>query len=166
MNPTIRTALPSDAQRITDIINPIIESGQFTILDSTFSVSDQRFFIQYFPVNGVFLVAEDQTTKTTLGYQTVEPFASFTRTLDHVGILSTYVEENSRQRGVASALFATTLEIAKSRGFEKLIAQVRADNDVALNTYLKQGFTVAGTLTKHAKINGQYVDEVMLEAFL
>ena len=166
MNLIIRNVLSSDAKGITEIINPIVESGQFTILDSTFSVSDQGFFIQYFPVNGVFLVAEDETCSKLIGYQTVEPFASYTRTLDHVGILTTYVAENYRQQGVSSALFAATLETAKARGFEKLIAQVRGDNEPALTTYWKQGFEIAGTAKKHAKINGEYIDEVMLEKFL
>ncbi|WP_407333397.1 GNAT family N-acetyltransferase [Enterovibrio sp. 27052020O] len=166
MNFIIRNVLSSDAKGITEIINPIVESGQFTILDSPFSVSDQSFFIQYFPVNGVFLVAEDETSSKLIGYQTVEPFASYTRTLDHVGIITTYVAENHRQQGVASALFRATLETAKARGFEKLIAQVRDDNEAALSAYLKQGFDIAGRAKKHAKINGQYIDEVMLEKLL
>ncbi|MBV7298078.1 GNAT family N-acetyltransferase [Enterovibrio paralichthyis] len=166
MNITIRNVLPSDANVITDVINPIIQDGKSTLLDTPFSASDQSFFIQYFPVNGVFLVAQNTDTAKVVGYQTVEPFASYTRALDHVGILTTYVEQTSRAQGVASALFASTFETAKARGFEKLIANIRADNQTAIDAYLKQGFEVAGTAKKHAKINGQYIDEVMLEKFL
>lgn len=166
MNLITRTALASDAKSITEIVNPIIESGRYVILDSAFSVSDQSFFIQYFPVNGVFLVAEDHDSKTVLGYQTVEPYASYSRALDHVGIITTYVDEKHHRQGIATSLFASTLDIARSRGFEKLVAQVRADNEVALHTYLKHGFEVSGRAKSHAKIKGKYIDEITLELFL
>ncbi|WP_158162745.1 GNAT family N-acetyltransferase [Grimontia hollisae] len=166
MNLTIRTALDSDARRITDIINPIIRSGRYILLDSPFSVSDQAFLIQYFPVNGVFLVAEEKDTKEIVGYQTVEPFANYSRALDHVGIVNTYVAKQYHRQGIATALFSTMLDIARSRGFEKLVAQVRADNDAALQTYTKQGFEVSGRAKKQAKMGENYIDEITMERFL
>ena len=43
---------------------------------------------------------------------------------------------------------------------------VSADNPAALAAYLDQGFTVVGTATRHAKIDGRYIDEVMIEKAL
>ena len=52
------------------------------------------------------------------------------------------------------------------KGDEKLFAFVRADNPAALATYVRQGFVVIGTARQHAKIDGRYVDEVMIERVL
>jgi len=57
-------------------------------------------------------------------------------------------------------------EAARCKGYEKLFAYVRADNTAALATYLSQGFRIIGTAQRHAKINGRYVDEIMIERAL
>ncbi|MGF1754777.1 histone acetyltransferase, partial [Vibrio makurazakiensis] len=45
-------------------------------------------------------------------------------------------------------------------------AYVRDNNKDAQATYLKQGFEIVGTAKKHAKVKGQYVDEILIEKFL
>jgi len=35
-----------------------------------------------------------------------------------------------------------------------------------LATYLNHGFTIVGTARKHIKIQGNYVDEIMIERWL
>jgi RimJ/RimL family protein N-acetyltransferase len=58
------------------------------------------------------------------------------------------------------------LPAAKAKGFEKLFTFVRADNPAALATYRRHGFDIVGTAKRHAKIDGQYVDEILIEQFL
>ena len=43
---------------------------------------------------------------------------------------------------------------------------MRADNQAALQTYLEQGFQIIGTARRHAKIDGRYVDEILIEKWL
>ncbi|MBE4372865.1 GNAT family N-acetyltransferase, partial [Vibrio parahaemolyticus] len=103
---------------------------------------------------------------TVIGFQNIEPFAQYTKAFDHVGIIGTFVSENARGQGVAKELFNSTFEVAKQKGYEKLFAYVRSDNERALAAYLKQGFEIVGTAKKHAKVRGEYVDEVLIEKFL
>jgi RimJ/RimL family protein N-acetyltransferase len=63
-------------------------------------------------------------------------------------------------------LFKATFEVARCKGYEKIFTYVRGDNPAALATYLSRGFKVVGTAQKHAKVNGKYVDEVLIERFL
>ncbi|MCG7498317.1 GNAT family N-acetyltransferase [Vibrio sp. Of7-15] len=162
----VRKAQKEDAQGIVNVLNPIIEGGRFTILDTLFSVEEEEQFIQNFPERGVFNVALNTENSCVVGFQNVEPFACYTRAFDHVGIIGTYVDSQYRRQGIASSLFEATFEAAKNQGYEKLFAYVRDDNDNALKTYLKQGFAVVGKAKKHAKIGGQYIDEVLIEKFL
>ena len=166
MSLKIRAVAIDDAQGIIDVLNPIIIEARYTILDQTFSVKEEKAFIESFPERGVFSVAVNETTNQLLGFQNVEPFANYTKAFDHVGIIGTYVDANSRGQGVAKQLFDYTFKAAEAKGYEKLFAYVRADNERALAVYLKQGFEIVGTAKKHGKVGDQYFDEILIEKFL
>jgi ribosomal protein S18 acetylase RimI-like enzyme len=68
-----------------------------------------------------------------------------------------------RRQGIARRLFAASFEAAAKAGFEKFFTFVRSDNPAALAAYLARGFTVVGTARDHCKIDGRYIDEVMIE---
>ena len=166
MSLTIREVTIEDAQGIIDVLNPIIIEARYTILDQTFTVDEEKAFIESFPERGVFSVAVNEATSQLLGFQNVEPFATYTKAFDHVGIIGTYVDANSCGQGVAKQLFDYTFKSAKAKGYEKLFAYVRADNERALAVYLKQGFEIVGTAKKHGKSGDQYFDEVLIEKFI
>lgn len=161
----IRKVQLGDANAITDILNPIIESGAFTVLDKPFTLEAERAFIANFPKKGIFHVAVDKH-HSLAGFQTVEPFASYSSFFDHVGVIGTYVHLDHHRQGVASSLFKATFEAMRKKGYEKVFAYVRSDNSTALSTYQKQGFSIVGTAKQHAKIKGNYVDEIIIEKFL
>ena len=162
MDVVIRQAVASDAAAIARILNAIIAAGVYTALDTPFSVDEERAFIEHFPARGILHVAVGDGR--IVGFQTVEPFASYTHAFDHVGIISTFVDLPLRRRGIASRLFTATFAAAPGKGYEKFFAFVRADNSAALQIYLRHGFEVIGTARRQAKIGGRYIDEVMIEA--
>ena len=157
----IRDVAPTDAAAICAVINPIIDARVYTVFDEPFTVEGERRYIERFPVRGVWKVAE--ASEAIVGFQVLEPIATYTRALDHVGSLGTYVALAARRQGIARALFAATLETARARGYEKLFTFVRADNPAALSTYRAHGFEVIGTARRHVRIDGRYVDEVLIE---
>ncbi len=162
----IRGATPDDAEAIARILNTIIEARVYTALVTPFTVVEQRAFIERFPLRGIFHVAVSKPSGAVVGFQNVEPFATYTHAFDHVGVIGTYVDLDCRRQGIASRLFDHTFAAARGKGYEKLFAFVRADNPAALATYLRQGFVVIGTAQRHAKIDGRYIDEVMIERAL
>lgn len=166
MDWSIREVRPDDAEGIVDVINPIIEAGIYTVFDAPFTTESEREYILNFPPRGVFNVAIERPQERVVGFQSMEPFASYTHAFDHVGVLGTYVDLSCRRKGIAKGLFAATLEAATAKGYEKIFTYIRADNDAALTTYANHGFRVVGRAHRHAKINGAYVDEIMVERFL
>jgi L-amino acid N-acyltransferase YncA len=166
MKLSVRDAVPSDAAALVGILNPIIEARGFTAFDTPFTVEAERDYVRGFPPRGVWKVATEPDDGRVIGFQVLEPFATYTKAFDHVGTLGTFVDLSHRRRGVAKALFAATLDDARRKGYEKLFTFVRADNPAALQTYLAHGFTVIGTARKHAKIDGRYLDEILIEKFL
>jgi L-amino acid N-acyltransferase YncA len=163
---SIRDAVPADAAGLVGILNPIIEARVFTAFDTPFSVDAERDYLLKFPARGVWKVAIQPANARIVGFQILEPFASYTRAFDHVGTLGTYVDLAQRRRGIARALFAATFHDARQKGYEKIFTFVRADNPAALQTYLSHGFAVIGTARRHAKIAGRYVDEILIDKFL
>jgi len=162
----VREARLEDAAAIVGILNPIIDTGLYTALDTPFSLEAEQAFLRGFPARGIFHVAVDPADQRVLAFQSLEPFATYTHAFDHVGTVGTFVDLASRRRGISAALFEATFDAARRKGYEKLFTFVRADNPAALAAYRKQGFTIVGTARRHAKIKGAYVDEIMIERFL
>lgn len=166
MELTVRDAEPADAAGLVRVLNPIIEARRYTALDTTFTVEAERDYVIGFPGRGVWKVAVRQPDQTIVGFQVLEPYAAYTHAFDHVGTLGTYVDLDLRRQGIARRLFAATLDAARAKGYEKIFTFVRADNPAALQTYLGQGFVVVGNAKRQAKIDGEYVDEILIEKWL
>ena len=162
----IRDVRIEDAEDITAILNPIIAARCYTALDTQVTIQQEREFIRSFPARGIFLVAFDTTSTRIVGFQNVSPFGEFTRAFDHVGIIGTYIELNLRRQGIATQLFAATTEAARQKGYEKFFTYVRGDNQAALQTYLHHGFRIVGTAARQARIDGRYIDEIVIEKML
>lgn len=162
----IRKVCPDDAAGIIGILNPVIESGAYTVLDSPATVDFEREFIKNFPQRGLFYAALNKPGGKIIGFQNVEPFAAYTKAFDHVGIIATYVDISHRRQGVGRRLAEVVFEKAREKGYEKLFTYIRADNTGALAFYSKLGFRIVGTAQKQAKISQRYVDEIIVEKFL
>ncbi len=159
----IRDVRIEDAEEILAILNPIIAARCYTAMDANFTVEAEREFIRTFPESGIFLVAVDTSSTRIVGFQNVSPFGSFTHAFDHVGVIGTYVDLQLTRRGIATRLFAATYEAARRKGYEKFFTYVRADNEAGLQTYLHQGFRIVGKAERQAKIDGRYIDEIVIE---
>src|SRR5687768_14037380 len=159
----IRDVRIEDAEEILAILNPIIAARCYTAMDTPFTLGEEREFIRTFPGHGTFLVAVDTTLNRSVGFQNVSPFGSFTHAFDHVGVIGTYVDLELRRGGIATRLFEATFEAARRKGYEKFFTYVRADNEAALRAYLSQGFRIVGTSKRQAKVDGKYIDEIVIE---
>ncbi len=154
----IRAAKLSDAPAISALLNKIIATKQFTILEPL-SAADQLEFMRAFPASGVFLVAEENNQ--ILGLQDVSPSA-----IAGVGDIGTFVALNAQERGVGKALADATLLEARAKGYRKLMAMIRADNPRVIGFYGSLGFRIVGTLVQHVLAHGVLHDEVLMEKLL
>jgi L-amino acid N-acyltransferase YncA len=154
-----------DADAVVLILNAVIATRRFSVLDEPLTTEQEREFIRTFPDRGIFLVAE-VSGSAVVGFQDVAPFATYTHAFDHVGVIGTFVDETARRQGVGAALFKSTFERARQKGYEKFFTYVRADNRGALQAYLAQGFSIVGTARRQARIDGRYIDEIIIEKML
>lgn len=162
----IRRVRKEDAESIVGLLNPIIESGTYTIIDEPCTIEDQGAFIRGLPGRSIYNIAVCPDTGRALGIQDVVPASSETRAYHHVGEISTFVALDMHRRGIGKSLIEATLRDALSQGFLKIMATIRADNPSAISFYRGQGFRMIGTAMKHAYVSGEYIDEVLMERFL
>jgi L-amino acid N-acyltransferase YncA len=164
MEVNIRPAGVTDAQGVVDVINSVIQEGGLTALYPTLTAEQEETFIQGLGPRSIMYVAE--LAGTILGVQTLEPLAPYTRAMDHVAVLGTYVYKNYRQQGVGSRLAERTMTFARQEGYEKAVVYVRAGNSAGQAFYRHIGFLPKAILERQVKIDGTYDDEVLMELFL
>jgi L-amino acid N-acyltransferase YncA len=162
----IRDVTLADADAIVAILNPIIQARAYTVFDTPFSVDAERDYIARLSPRGIWKVAVAAHDHRVIGFQVMEPYATYTQGFAHVGTLGTYVDLNLRRHGIARRLFAATFEAAIAKGYEKAFTFVRADNPAALQTYLAQGFVVVGMAKRQLRLDGAYIDEILIEKWL
>ena len=163
---SVRKATPDDAEGVAAVLNGAILGGSPTLLDTPFSVEDERAYIEGLPARGFIHVAETPEDGI-VGFQTVVPWSEFVTTAhDHVATMGTYVDAAQRRRGVGAALARASFAAALGLGYEKIFTDLRADNLASLAYHLALGFTVAGSATGQARTAGGDVDVLFIERFL
>ena len=175
----VRRAEPGDAAAVCAILNAAILNGRQSLLDTPFTVDEERRYIAGFPAGGVLAVAETPVAAVAsgtrgaaggprvIGFQSLEPYASFgTHAFDHVLTVGTYVDESFRRRGIGRLLADHCFAAARAAGRTRLLTEVRADNEASLRFYRSLGFTVAGVAHELARVGGRLVDVVFVERSL
>jgi GNAT superfamily N-acetyltransferase len=172
-----------DAAGVAAVLNSIITEGRHTALTGHFAPEEELAFLQSLGPRSQLFVAEQlpgrrravpgsrpespeelhEVGGRILGFQVIEPFVTYTATMDHVCQLATYVCASYRGRGIGQRLAETTLAFARANGYEKSLVFVLAGNKGGLTYYRSLGFQDRGVLTRQTKIDGEYHDEVFME---
>lgn len=163
---SVREATPGDAAGVAAVLNGAILGGSPTLLDTPFSVEDERAYIESLPARSFIHIAETPDAGV-VGFQTVIPWSDFATTAhDHVATMGTYVDAAHRRRGVGAALARASFAAALALGYEKIFTDLRADNQASLAYHLSIGFAVVGAARRQARTAGGDVDVLFIERFL
>ncbi|MCL4488130.1 MAG: GNAT family N-acetyltransferase [Chloroflexi bacterium] len=167
MNVFVRRANIEDAPGIVAIWRAIAAERIFSAVDRAFSIGQERAYIQGLTKREAIFVAESRgLERQIIGFQTLDRWATYTSSMDHVGQIGTFVLPEWRGRGLGHQLAEETLSFARSKGYEKLIILVRASNERGQKFYTSLGFKPCGRLTRQTRIDGRYEDEILMELFL
>jgi len=135
MNPKIRAVLPEDAAELAELLNAIIARGGTTAFEAAFTPA--RLAEAYLIGPSVHCCFVAERNGQLLGFQTLG-----TQTFLPAGIgdIATFTRLGGTQRGVGSALFATTCTRARELGLRAINATIRGDNVGGLAFYSRMGF--------------------------
>jgi L-amino acid N-acyltransferase YncA len=79
---------------------------------------------------------------------------------------SVYVASEARGDGVGRALLEALIETYERRGFWKLLSRIFPENRASLALHERTGFRIVGTYHRHAKLDGEWRDCVIVERLL
>ncbi|MFB6075125.1 MAG: N-acetyltransferase family protein [Haloarculaceae archaeon] len=82
--------------------------------------------------------------------------------LSHTAELTLGVLERYRGRGIGSHLLERGLEWAAANGYERIYNSVPSTNEEGIAFLEAQGFDIEAVREDHYKLDGKYIDEVML----
>lgn len=160
----IRRATPNDAGAISAIWEVICAERVYTAVSRPFTPQQEREYIGSLSVReGIFLA---EVGGRIVGFQSLDLWAKYTDSFDHVGVMGTFILPVWRRKGVGRLLAESTLDFARTNGYEKVVIYVRAGNAMAQAFYRSLGFVPKGVLERQVKIDGRYEDEVFMELFL
>jgi len=83
-----------------------------------------------------------------------------------VGEFSIYVSKSCRGRGVGRRLMIALIEEARQLGYWKLVSRIFPFNVASRNLCRSCGFREVGIYEKHGKLDGKWVDTVIVERLI
>jgi L-amino acid N-acyltransferase YncA len=85
---------------------------------------------------------------------------------DLVADFSVYVERGARGQGVGRQLLDRLIALARTHGYHKMVLAAMAFNDAGLALYTRAGFTRVGVYREQGRLDGRWVDVVIMEKLL
>ena len=155
-----RPATPADAERIAQIYNEGIEDRVGTFETRPRSTDDIR---AWFDGRHPIVVVEDdgeiKAFASTSNYRTRECYAG-------IAEFSVYVARAERGRGAGALAMRALIDACKPAGIWKLVSRIFIENTASRRLMASMGFREVGIYEKHAKLDGQWRDVVIVERLI
>ena len=155
-----RAAVPDDAEAIARIYNEGIEDRVATFETRPRSAEDVGGWFE-----GVHPIVVGEDGRRVLAFASTSTY----RPRDcYAGIaeFSVYVAREARGRGAGRAVMEVLIAESERAGFWKLVSRVFPQNTASLRLLKSLGFREVGRYEKHAKLDGAWLDVVIVEKLL
>ena len=159
----IRPAAPDDAEAIATIYNQGIEDRVATLETDLRTPDERRQWLASRGPRHPVIVAE--AGGEVAGWGSLNPFNP-RKAYDYVADFSVYVERGWRGKGVGSRLLARLNELARDLGYHKLVLSAFPWNAGGMALYQKLGFRTVGIHKEQGKLDGRWVDTIIMEKLL
>ena len=83
-----------------------------------------------------------------------------------IGEFSIYLDRAARGRGVGRQLLDALIGVARERGYWKLVSRIFPFNTASRSLCRSCGFREVGVYEKHAQLDGQWIDVVIVERLI
>jgi phosphinothricin acetyltransferase len=156
-----RRAVQGDAGTIARIYNEGIVDGHATFETEPRGPEDIRAALaEGFPA--VVATVEGDV----VGWAWAPPYRPHRSAYSGVAEFSVYVARSARGRGVGRAALRALIQDAEARGYWKLLSRVFPENEASLALCRSLGFREVGTYRRHALLDGEWKDCVIVEVLL
>jgi phosphinothricin acetyltransferase len=159
----IRPATAADAAAIALIYNQGIEDRIATLETELRTPEERRQWLAGRGPRHPVIAAE--VDGAVVGWGSLNPFNP-RKAYDFVADFSIYIERAWRGKGVGSRLLTRLVELARELGYHKLVLSAFPWNEGGMALYRKLGFRTVGTYREQGKLDGKWVDTIIMEKLL
>jgi L-amino acid N-acyltransferase YncA len=161
--PSVRPAVPEDAEAITRIYNQGIEDRLATLETELRTPAERREWLAgHGPRHPVLVVTTEGAVVAWGSLNRFNPRPAY----DHVADFSVYVERDWRGRGVGRQLLTALIETARGLGYHKLVLSAFPSNAAGMALYERLGFSTVGVYREQGWLDGKWADVVIMERLL
>jgi L-amino acid N-acyltransferase YncA len=159
----VRNASVEDAAAIAEIYNQGIEDRVATYETERRSVEQQQAWLRAIADRYPAVVAD--IDGEILGWAGAGPYRA-RECYRGIGEFSIYVHRDWRGRGLGDLLLAGLIREAERMGLWKLLARIFPFNKASRALCRKHGFREVGVYEKHARLDGRWLDAVIVERLI
>jgi L-amino acid N-acyltransferase YncA len=159
----IRTATVDDAAAIAEIYNQGIDDRVATYETRRRSAEDQQAWLQ--AIAGRYPAVVAQIDGEIIGWAGAGRYRD-RECYRGIGEFSMYVHRDWRHRGVGDLLVAALVSEAEGLGLWKLLSRIFTFNEASRALCRKHGFREVGVYQKHARLDGRWLDVVIVERLI
>lgn len=160
---SVRPATAADAAAICTIYNQGIEDRVATLETDLRSPEERRQWLAARGPRHPVIVAE--AGGEVVGWGSLNPFNP-RKAYDYVADFSVYIERGWRGRGIGKRILARLIELARELGYHKLVLSAFPTNAGGMALYQKFGFRTVGIYKEQGKLDGRWVDTIIMEKLL
>jgi L-amino acid N-acyltransferase YncA len=159
----VRNATVNDAAAIAEIYNQGIEDRVATYETEPRSAEEQQAWLRAVADRYPAVVA--QIDGEIVGWAGAAPYRT-RECYRGIGEFSMYVRRDWRGRGVGDLLVAALISEAERLGLWKLLSRIFPFNETSRALCQKHGFREVGIYEKHARLDGRWLDVVIIERLI
>ncbi|HJU45094.1 MAG TPA: arsinothricin resistance N-acetyltransferase ArsN1 family A [Vicinamibacterales bacterium] len=155
-----RPASPDDAPMITQIYNEGIADRVGTFETRPRAVQDVlAWFDGRHPIVVVEADGQIVAFASTSSYRNRDAYAG-------IAEFSVYVARHARGKGAGAVAMRALIDAVKPAGIWKLVSRIFVENDASRRLMASMGFREVGIYEKHAKLDGEWRDVVIVERLI
>ncbi len=160
----VRLATATDVDAICRIYNQGIEDRVATLETELRTPEERRQWLAGRSPRHAVVVAEGPEGSIA-GWASLNVFNP-REAYRHVADISVYVERAVRGKGVGKVLLTRLVELGREHGFHKLVLSAFPPNAGGMALYEKLGFRTVGVYKEQGRLDGRWVDTIVMEKLL
>jgi phosphinothricin acetyltransferase len=158
----IREASVNDAGRIAAIYNQGIEDRGATFETQPRTADDIVAKLAGRERYPLLVISDNDTVVGWASLSSYRPRACY----DGIAEFSVYLERTTRRRGLGRQLLMSLIDVARDRGYWKLVSRIFPFNRGSRALCRACGFREVGVYEKHSRLDGQWLDVVIVERLI
>lgn len=159
----IRLATLNDIKEVLSIYNEGIEDRIATLEASQ---KDLKYMIDWFNKHqDRYKVTVAELYGEVIGWASLNQYST-RKAYDGVADLSVYIKRTYRGKGIGGKLLSTIEAHGIENKFHKIILSTFPFNQLGTGLYKKKGYREVGVFKNHGKLDGEFVDVLIMEKLL